>query len=497
MEKSSELPLNAREPRGINEHRGVIMFRPTQSPDAAGKDESAQGEQQARRQRSYFKINLVLDRQQIRVVLDMPDEPIGLIDEHCLCAEVVRRRIQAYDEVAGEKVCLKVVVFGLWIDEDIGKRRRRVADVPAAFKQCEQGPDLPVDASDFALVVGDVDGCVVGLVIDKQKRQINRLRRTAAVLAQPRKKMLQGARVLLDDEHSGLVQIAQGHADARGSCTIEVTPRVGERNGVAALVKSTNADGAPLTILLREKTRAISPDEPFVHALLRLISKTVVNASDDDDQSVAGVRGLADQARIVRCLAGLHMADDHASAIPRPGFVGVLEQAENSIGHFVERREHAPGQPAACQIFPIPVPVVRFDICARLGQPWPVLGIPIVDNRAHGHRHSVTGLELASKRLNSAVIKIFAELLEALDERPDPVRTWSGLLRQNGTNGRFHFSESHLRHSAITRDPDRLSWTRGPGIHGPNLTETVRSLEPIAQCPQFRFPLPGAVSRSH
>ena len=85
-----------------------------------------------------------------------------------------------------------------------------------------------------------------------------------------------------------------------------------------------------LVALLGKEPRAVPADEPLVDPLLSLVAQIVVNAGDDDDNSVACVCRLADQPGVVGRLAGLNMPDNKPSPVPRPVLRGVLASCPRS-----------------------------------------------------------------------------------------------------------------------------------------------------------------------
>ena len=84
----------------------------------------------------------------------------------------------------------------------------------------------------------------------------------------------------------------------------------------------------------------VAADEALVDPRLGLVAQVVVDARDDDDQAIAGIRRLADQSGVVRGLAALDMAHDHAAAAPRAQVARIAQPVQHPIRHLVRRVDH-------------------------------------------------------------------------------------------------------------------------------------------------------------
>ena len=206
----------------------------------------------------------------------------------------------------------------------------------------------------------DVDRGVVRLVVDQKHRLADRRRPALRVVrGQPFDEVPQRARVLLDHEHRRLDEVLEGHADAVGDGLVEVPLGRGERGWPPLEIEAADAhDGLARERLPQQISGAVESDEALVDSSLRLVAQVVVDARDDDDHLVAGVRSLADQPRVVGGLAGLDMTDHHAPSVPLSRSGRILEESENSVRHVIQRGKHMSGEVLAHQEFVVPVPVV-------------------------------------------------------------------------------------------------------------------------------------------
>ena len=123
----------------------------------------------------------------------------------------------------------------------------------------------------------DIDGCVVGLVVNEQHRFIDPLCTSArAVFPQPLDEVLQRAGVLLDHKDRRLVQVLQGNPDPGSGLLVEVSVRIGEGHGPAGLIEAPHTHEPVL--LVAQEPRAVAPNESLVDAHLGLATEVVVDA---------------------------------------------------------------------------------------------------------------------------------------------------------------------------------------------------------------------------
>ena len=83
--------------------------------------------------------------EEVLVVVDMADVPVTVPKEDGSGSEVVRGRIQAHNEAAGEQVLTAHLVVRVRVDEDVGEGSGCVADIAAPLKNVEQLTNLTVD----------------------------------------------------------------------------------------------------------------------------------------------------------------------------------------------------------------------------------------------------------------------------------------------------------------------------------------------------------------
>ena len=124
------------------------------------------------------------------------------------------------------------------------------------------------------------------------------------MLLQPRDQVLQRRAVLLDHEDRRFPQVVERNADAGCQRLAEIHDRVGESYRPARFVEPAHPDETLGRIVpVGEQPRAVPADKAFVDPHLRLVAQIVVNARNDDDQTVAGIGRLADQPGVVGRLA--------------------------------------------------------------------------------------------------------------------------------------------------------------------------------------------------
>src|SRR5687767_1991163 len=113
------------------------------------------------------------DRQGLLIV--EADIRILVQAEDSCCADVVRRALQIGDETAWKEVFSVSLAGGVLVNEDVGKRSRRVADIAALLETVEEPSDATIDGSriDFRIELSEVvegvlgvDRCVVTLIVD-------------------------------------------------------------------------------------------------------------------------------------------------------------------------------------------------------------------------------------------------------------------------------------------------------------------------------------------
>jgi hypothetical protein len=217
-----------------------------------------------------------------------------------------------------EQILLQRLVVGVRIDEDVGEGRGRVADIAAAVEQREQLADLAVDPGDLVPGIGRVDRGVVGLVVDQQHRLADHLRALVdGMLLQPFQQVLQRAGVLLDHQDDGHVVLPDLAGVRGGRRLVEITQGVGQGDRELPLIELADPDDLlALRLVGMGQPPGVAADEAFVDPGLGLVAQVVVDARDHHDQAIACIGRLADQSGIVRGLAALDVAHDHAAAAP-------------------------------------------------------------------------------------------------------------------------------------------------------------------------------------
>ena len=82
---------------------------------------------------------------------------------------------------------------------------------------------------------------------------------------------------------------------------------------------------------------ALAPDKLRVEPALCLLSELVMDAGEDDEEAISGVRGLGDQRAVVGGLPALDVAHDQSAAIEWAVPLRVLQRSENAVGCVIDR----------------------------------------------------------------------------------------------------------------------------------------------------------------
>ena len=166
----------------------------------------------------------------------------------------------------------------------------------------------------------DIKGDFVGagiLIVDGELKCDGDFHRTAKRDAAPDRDVDSNQHVYPRPKRDALA--ADCDADVRSNPQIEVPVLLAGREGVD-VEKTTGqlAHTHPHVNLVEAQAFAgVEPEDPLVDAGLRLTAQTVVDSCEHDDQLVTGVDRLADEARVVRGLARLHLAGHQAAAEQR------------------------------------------------------------------------------------------------------------------------------------------------------------------------------------
>src|SRR5690606_22504213 len=96
-----------------------------------------------------------------------------------------------------------------------------------------------------------------------------------------------------------------------------------------------------------------------------LVSKIVVNSGNYDDQTVAGICGLADKPGIVCSLAALNVPDHHTPPFPRAVVSRVTHAAEDAVCDLIGGCNDILRKAFLLEEFLVTVPVVGFDQAGR------------------------------------------------------------------------------------------------------------------------------------
>ena len=420
--------------RLVDQHRVVTE---AQSPvaglfavelDGAGEQECVQGALQLGvRRRPGFGgqqvayVGLLVGRLDGLVVVEPGVEVVEVGDAH-----VLRWAVQTDEEVLREDV-LGVAR----VDEDVGVGGGRVTDVLRAWEQRQQLGDELVDSGSFGLTllpllgVAGVHRRLVGLVVDDQGGDLAEVRPDALEVAD---QLPQHRGVLLDHGQPGIagvqvlgvvqrlllvalgqlergdpvvetlvVRAVAGEPDDVGEAVLRGLEPVPEELAVDAVLVLEVVEVASQLLVVRVDAQedVLDSYELHVESALGLPAEQVHGAGQHDDEPVAGVDGLGDDAGEVRGLAALDVPDDQAL-----GGVGLrtrgVGQAFDDAGRGEVELGERGGVPAAFeQVLLVAAPV---ELAGRR----PLRGVPglelvadddgaVVDPRERGVERAAGG----------------------------------------------------------------------------------------------------------
>ena len=155
----------------------------------------------------------------------------------------------------------------------------------------------------------------------------------------PVEQVFQHPRVLLDDEEERLAAGVDGEVVRYPAAEVAPFEAGRDRVGPQLWIDAAHPERDVLPAAAPALRGAVVAEKALVEPQLGLAAQVAVQPREHDDDGVAGIRRLADQARIARGLAGLHVADDEAAA-----FVHLIVRAESSRrrqGEAVKPRRYA------------------------------------------------------------------------------------------------------------------------------------------------------------
>ena len=156
-----------------------------------------------------------------------------------------------------------------------------------------------------------------------------------------------------------------------------------------------------LIVVVDAAHEVLVADELLVEAPLGLPAQQVGRAGEDDDQAVAGVDRLGDDAGEVGGLAALDIADDQALGLVGLVALRVAEALDDAGGVEVERGDGVL-VPAACgQVVAVVLPVERIALAHHAAVPGLELAADhdgVVGRHRHGARRSCDELVVELQR---------------------------------------------------------------------------------------------------
>jgi hypothetical protein len=282
-------------------------------------------------------VDPVLHGQDILVVVDQSNVLVAGVEEYLLRSEIVRWCVQTDDEMARKQVLLQRIVIRVRVDEDVGKRRSRVADVAATVKQGEQLADLPIDPGYFVAGIRGVDLGVIGFIVNQQHWLAHHLSALVdRMLLEPFQQVLERAGILLYHQYVRNIVLTDLAGIRSRSRLVEISQSVGQRDREFSLIECADSnDLLTLGLVGMSQPSGVSANESFVNPRLGLVAQVVVDSSYHDDQAISSIGSLAYQPGVVRRLAALDVSDDHSAAAPRTHVLRISEAIQHTVRHFV------------------------------------------------------------------------------------------------------------------------------------------------------------------
>ena len=174
--------------------------------------------------------------------------------------------------------------------------------------------------------------------------------------------------VLLNDEKHGIRHRGEAEVEAVNHALAEVLRARREHHAHARPVDEPDADvSAVADLRLVQPDRAVEADEPDVEPLLRLAAEVLEAPGQQDDEAVARVGSLADEARVRPRLARLHIAHHETAAVPGALARGIAGEVQEIVRDAVEDIEDRRAAAVDLEEKPVAVPEERVESrpCAR------------------------------------------------------------------------------------------------------------------------------------
>ena len=264
----------------------------------------------------------------------------------------------------GDDEVLRVeVAFYFRVDEDVRERRGGITHVGYLGEQADDLSDQPVDHRRIGLGVGRIDRGLVALVVDDEHGAL------AFCLCRgrfdPCLQVAQDGLVLFDDP-DGLLA---GH-DCFACGGADLSEVTGHDFKAAWFADGARKPGP---------ARVVDRDEILLDAVLRLVTKGVSYAAQNDDHLVAGVGCLRHHADEITRLAALDAADGQ-TFVDELRHPGRCHHAHDGGGGAVQLVDELLGPSLAFQSLLVAIPE---------GAAAPRAGVPAVEGFANGHRRAV------------------------------------------------------------------------------------------------------------
>ena len=101
------------------------------------------------------------------MIIDFANKLVRRLDENSARAKVIRRRIEANDEVARKQILPIHFGNGVWINKNVRERSGGITDIAASLKQSEHFAYEAVKFGYGIRITGCIDRGVVGFVVDE------------------------------------------------------------------------------------------------------------------------------------------------------------------------------------------------------------------------------------------------------------------------------------------------------------------------------------------
>ena len=299
-----------------------------------------------------------------------------------------------------KQVCTKILAF-IRIDEHVRKWCCRIGDIRCLAKSFENFADQAVNRGGI-LILFCIDRSVVRLVVNQQQRQGKLVTPFRHLRIEKRDQVLQRRLVFLHDEQHWFADIFQRYAAQHllvGCQKVKIYrgQHIGDN-----CPESSRADGFLLSLAI-EDGPAVTADKSAVHPFLRLRTQLLDHSGKQNDELVARIGRLVDQATITCRLTGLDIS--HDKTLDPPSDVGsrIATFVQNVVCILIQNPDYLASEATRLEFIGICIPVVPFDRGLDILEPR--LLISAMKALACHHADSDGGLKLFSNLFQRSSIQ--------------------------------------------------------------------------------------------